>query len=148
MIGAESILIDQWMTDTLTGAPAVTSIVNDRIFDRFMASGQDMWPVIIWQSQSPPRDITTANGARFIVEALYLVKAVAQVESYTKLAPLVSAIDVALTGPTDGGVCAVLPTGVILTCIRDSAFESVEVSDGKQYRHLGGLYRIQAHATQ
>ena len=97
-------------------------------------------PYIVWQCQSPPRDVRGVGTFRVMVDTLYVVKAVSQGTSYAPLAPVAAAIDRALTNPVGDSV----EDGLVLTSVRNDQFSMREVAEGTEFRHLGGEYRIQA----
>jgi len=42
------------------------------------------------------------------------------------------------------GASGTATDGTVIACVRERAFEMVEMTDGVQYRHLGGIYRVLA----
>jgi hypothetical protein len=141
-IGAEQDVVDAWVKATLvahgglnTAYPGLTT----RIFDRFAPTGT-AYPYIVFQDQSPVRDIIGVGPARVLVETLYVVKAIAQCVTYAPLREPAHEIDLAMTVPNGSA----LPDGALITSIRQEGFSLVEVENEVQYRHLGGVYRIQA----
>lgn len=114
--------------------------LSTRVFEDFAPQGYATYPFIIVQCQTPPRDIRGVGVSRVMVDTLFIVKAVAQVDSYAPLAPIVRVFDTALTSPTGGAVA----DGFVFTSVREEQFAMVEIDSGKQYRHFGGLYTIQA----
>lgn len=143
--GAEIALVNQWVENRLLAlsddleqeAPGLT----ERIFDQY-APPTTLYPFIIYQAQIPPRDIRGVGTTRVMVDTLYIVKAVAQVSAYADLAGVASIIDRAMTSAEGGSVL----DGRVFACVRQDQFALTEVDSGKQYRHLGGAYKIQAQA--
>lgn len=144
--GAEQVLVTDWVKsrlltdDAKARLNAISAGLADRVFEDFAPQGFDTYPFIIVQCQSPPRDVRGVGVSRVMVDTLYIVKAVAQVDSYAPLAPVARVVDAALTSATGGPV----GTGDVFTSIRDEQFAMVEIENGKQYRHFGGVYKIQA----
>lgn len=142
--GAEQALVTAWVGAQLElNAAALNGIhagLSTRIFEDFAPQGFAVYPFIIIQCQSPPRDVRGVGVSRVMVDTLFIVKAVAQVDSYTPLAPIARVFDSALTSPAGGSV----GDGQVFTCVREEQFAMVEIESGKQYRHFGGLFKIQA----
>lgn len=145
--GAESTLVDDWIrlalgTTHAADLDAISPGLSTRVFLDF-APETTPYPFIIFQALTPPRDVRGVGIIRVMVDTLYLVKAVAQGTNYDALRPVVTVIDRALTkgDPVD------MAGGIMLVSTRTSEFRLVEIENGKQFRHLGGEYRIQAQAA-
>lgn len=144
-LGAEQALVSLWVAGRLaTKAAALNAIslgLSGRIYEDF-APEDAAYPFIIFQCQSPPRDIRGVGVTRVMVDTLYIVKAVAQVLSYAPLAPVAAVIDEAMTAASGSPVS----DGNVFASVRQEQFAMVEIDSGKQYRHFGGQYQIQAQA--
>lgn len=143
--GAEQVLTDLYVQARLA-LPAVTNELeaistglSTRVYED-VAPHDALMPFIVWQCQSPPRDIRGVGVFRVMVDTLYVVKAVSQGTSYAPLAPVVAAIDRAMTNAEGSAV----EDGLVLTSVRNDQFSLREVAEGTEFRHLGGEYRIQA----
>jgi len=93
-------------------------------------------PFIVFQQQATS-DLMVVGAARVWASMLYLVKVVGQTTSFTALQPAADLVDAALhaaAGQVGGGT--------ILACTRERAFSLVEESNGLQWRHLGGVFRL------
>ena len=126
----------QWLYTTLIGG-----LVASRVYEGIAPAGTD-GPYIVYSLQSPGNDVIVVGGARITATPLFLVKAVAKVKSWSTLAPIADQIDTRLhdaSGTVTGGV--------ILSSMREQPFSLIEVTDGVQYQHLGGLYRIRVQAV-
>lgn len=143
-LGAEQALVTQWVLDQLASASADLDEIDDglslRVFEDFAPQGFSTYPFIIVQCQSPPRDVRGVGVSRVMVDTIYVVKAVAQVNSYAPLAPVARVIDQAMTTSVGGSLLG----GNVFTSVRNDQFSLIEIDNGKQYRHFGGEYRIQA----
>ena len=93
-------------------------------------------PFIVYSQQSPS-DLMGVGPARIWASFLYLVKVSGQINSYLPLKATADAIDTALHGAS-----GTVADGAILDCIRERPFSLVEVTNGVEWRHLGGLYRL------
>lgn len=142
-VGAEQVLVELWVKDRIaTVADRLEEIalgLSARVYSEAAPKDAE-FPVIIFQCQDPPRDVRGVGTFTVMVDTLYLVKAVAQVDDYAELAPIASALNDALTTPTGGSI----GTGTVLTSVREEQFSMPEFDEGEQWRHLGGMYRIQA----
>lgn len=145
--GAEQAMIDLWIKTRLldpTVQAALDSIstgLGAKVFPDF-APKDATWPVIIFQCQDPPRDVRGVGTSSVMVDTLYIVKVVAQADSYDDLADPARVLHGALTTSTGDAV----GDGLVLTSIRENQYSMTEVDEGVQFRHLGGIYRIQATA--
>lgn len=142
-VGSEQVMVDTWVELQLAAVAGDLNGIDAGLADRVyqdMAPRDAEFPVIIYQCQDPPRDVRGVGLTTVMVDTLYLVKAVAQVDAYAPLAPIASVIHAALTTSIGGSV----GDGSVFTSVRERQFALTEVDDGKKVRHLGGLYRIQA----
>ena len=142
-LGAEQVLCDLYVEQRLATVAAdldlIATDLSQRIYED-VAPADASYPFIVWQCQSPPRDVRGVGTFRVMVDTLYVVKAVTQASSYAPLAPIAKVIDSAMTN-AEGSVVS---DGLVFTSVRDDQFSMREISEGTQFRHLGGEYRIQA----
>lgn len=146
-IGSEQELIEAWILSRLTGTyaaalEAVSPGLSTRVFPD-VAPPTAAYPFIVYQAQSPPRDIRGVGTTRVMVEAVYVVKAIAQVSNYMTLATVAKVIDLAMTLQD---VVVFGTDGYINSSVRDAQYSLSSVEQGTQFRHLGGEYRIMAQA--
>lgn len=149
LIGAEQDLIDRWVDGRLkanTDFNTINAGLAGRVFNMFAPTGTT-YPFIIYQAQSPPRDVRGVGTARVMVDSLYIVKAVAQASTFNALSAIAAEIDQVMTVATGENITTPAGNGLLLASVRDDQFSLVELEQGKQYRHLGGLYRIHAQAA-
>lgn len=151
--GAEQAMVSAWVEAQIkspTVAAELEALVisglpmtglSARVFEDFAPEGTP-YPFIIFQCQSPPRDVRGVGTTRVMVDTLYVVKTVAQVMSYAPLAPVAKVLDNAITTSVGGPVA----DGLVFTAVREEQFALNEIDSGKQYRHFGGVYRIHAQA--
>lgn len=146
-VGAEQAMVDLWVLARLQGQAAalddIDAGLSTRIFQDYAPEGTK-YPFIIWQCQDPPRAVRGVGVFVVMVDTLYVVKAVSQVDSYAPLAPIAKVIDSAMTTSTGSAV----EDGFVLTSVRDRQFALVERGQGTQFRHFGGEYSIQAQGEQ
>jgi hypothetical protein len=141
--GQEQVLVDLWIESALFAytdqLEAIATGLSDRIYHDAARQGTE-WPVIIYQCQTPPRVIRGVGTTTIMVDTLYVVKAVAQTLTYESIGPIAQVIDIALTSAEGGQIGG----GYVLTSIRNNQFSMIEDAMGTQFRHLGGLYQINA----
>jgi hypothetical protein len=148
-LGAEQALTDAYVEAQLAQAGIVVALeavatgLSGRVFPD-MAPDGTKYPFIVYQCQSPPRDVRGVGVVRVMVDTLYVVKAVAQTLTWDPLVPVAKAIDQAMTSADT----TVVGDGLVLSSVRQEQFSLVTVESGKQFRHFGGQYRIQAQAEQ
>lgn len=144
-LGSEQVMIDQWIEGRLADPATVALLeqisvgLGSRVFNAYAPNGTP-YPFIVYQCQSPVRDVRGVGVARVMVDTLYIVKAVSQVVSYSPLAPVARVIDAAMTSPDT----STATDGLVLVSVRSEQFSLTEVAAGKQVRNLGGMYHIQA----
>lgn len=145
--GAEVALVGQWIEDRFAEKAAelesISVGLSGRVYED-IAPPDAPYPFIVYQCQVPPRDIRGVGVTRVMVDTLYVVKAVAQTNSYATLAPVASVIDSAMTSEAGSAV----GDGLVLAAVREEQFQMIDVDSGTQFRHLGGEYKIHAQADQ
>lgn len=133
---SEIFTAESWLYSKLHGDSTLLALVPGGVYT---------WPVpanvagafVLYQLQSGV-DIRGVGPARIGVNGLWLVRAVAETNSFGgNLLAAADRIDVLLQAAS-GTVTA----GVIWACVREEPFQLVELADGRQWRHLGGSYRL------
>lgn len=87
-----------------------------------------------------PHDSNSLSGSRILVSGLYLVVVTGDVKDYKPLVPAADRLDTILHGAR-GHASPVW----VLSCVRESPFKQTDTDGDVQYRHLGGVYRVQGH---
>jgi hypothetical protein len=125
---------DKWLYTVLSGDAQLVGLINGRVFDT-LAPESAAFPYVVFQYQGG-HDVRGNGPTRVMTNSLYLVKAVGRGGSYASLWPIANRLDELLHAQhganADGQAWAV----------REQPFKLLEVDNGVQYRHLGGLYRI------
>lgn len=135
----ETVRVDQWLHATLTADGTLAALVADRVYAD-LAPQTARWPAVVFNEQAPV-DTLGIDGARILTSVLFQVKVITDEPSWQGLGrQAADRVDDLLHGAsgTAGGVA-------VGTCHREQIFRFVEVTEGKQYRHLGGLYRINVY---
>lgn len=129
---------EQWLNTTLKADVALAAVVSTRIYNTRRPTSAVL-PCVVFQLQAAGRDMVVLGGIRVWADMMYLVRGIAEQASYEgNLAIIADRIDVALHAKS--GVSA---AGVVHTVVRERPFQLVSVIDGREFRDLGGLYRIQ-----
>lgn len=147
-VGVETPLVDAWIVSRLStdatlltmGIVTGSGSVASRVFNS-LAPAETAMPLIVYQTQRAS-DVIGVGTARIMVDTLYVVKVIAQGSDFSVHKPIADRVDVLLHG-----AAAVVAGGEILSCVRTEPFSMVENDEGRQYRHLGGIFRIQALAN-
>lgn len=110
----------------------LSGLLSGRVFSG-IAPSSATYPLIVFQVQSPGADVIVVGGSRIWAGPLILARVIGKTGSWSSISATADAIDAALHNTTGG---------VVAWCIRESPFSLIEVTDGVQFRHLGGLYRL------
>lgn len=135
-------LIDPWIYGTLSEDSTLMGLIGglDHLSGTLSAVPLET-PYVTFLCQSS-RDVGGVGGIRISTDNLYIVKAVAQGGTWDDVSQIASRVDYLLHRPG-----SVMTEGSgSLSCIRESIVQYPEVTEGLQYRHLGGIYRIRASA--
>lgn len=124
--------VDAWLQTTLTGDATLATLVDGRVFADIAPQGTP-GPFIVHQFQGGADNIGN-GGNRVLVNGVWLVRVVAQTDSYLPLQPIADRIDAVLHRGAGGAV---------LTCTSEQPYRLTESAEGASWRHLGRLFRIQ-----
>jgi hypothetical protein len=130
--------VNAWLYSVLSGDPALQGLIGNRIYEQ-PAPEEAEYPMIVFQAQAPA-DVNSLQGYRVMSGGVWLVRAVGECTSYEPLREIADRIDALLhkaSGEAPG-------MGTVLSCVREAPFAMVETDNERQYRHLGGLYRVLA----
>ena len=133
------------MAEIVTAETWLYSKLNEATLKGYATGGIFTWPApteysqpyVLFQMQSG-RDIR-GNGPTIIgVNGLWLVRAIFEQASWggnlKAAADRINTLLHAASGTATGGT--------IWACVRTEPFQLVEVVAGRQFRHLGGIYRL------
>lgn len=137
----ENTLIESWLYSRLAGDATLAAAVGGRIYS-YVAPATAATPFVVFSAQSPGYDVMGVGTARVMLNSLYQVKVVVQDASFSTATTAAHRIDALLHGATGAPA-----GGRVLGCVREGPLAYAEVSDGIEYRHLGGLYRIWVQET-
>jgi len=135
-------IIAPWLYDLLANDDILTDLVQGRVSYTLSARPPDL-PYVTFLMQSH-RDVLGVGGVEVMGDCLYAVKAVDRSSGWDSLNPIATRLHALLHRPHTN----ITVPGGSLTTVRESIIEYPEVEAGQQYRHLGGIYRIQASHDQ
>jgi hypothetical protein len=131
----ESVHTDAWITSYLEADASLMTMVSGA-YSEVIPKGAAI-PAIRYHVQGPNFDVPGVSANRIMVHLRYLIVVVGRVNSYGPLAPAADRLDVLLQD-AQGSTATVN----VLSVTRDEPFKMLEISDGEQWRHLGGLYHF------
>lgn len=138
MSGAEELVAQQWIKETLLADGALTTAAPGGAWDG-PANEASVMPIIRVDSQGPGVVLRTGAGtAEVWVNGLWIIAGVCEGTSYTPIKTVAERIHADLHGVTGLTVTG----GIIHACVREESFHMEAVIGGRQFRHLGGIYRI------
>lgn len=141
----ETIVADTWLYETLTGDTALMAEVNG--VHSTQASQAVALPYVVFEWLAGT-DVMYVNAHRVWHSGVWVVRAVAQTGSWNDLSAAADRIDVLLhreSGFPTGWVdvwSAGWVIGRVFSSVRESAFRNAYSDEGRQYRELGGRFRI------
>jgi hypothetical protein len=96
-------------------------------------------PYVLFQEQTA-RDVQGMGATRLWITGPWIVRAVMETATYDgDLEAAAKRIDTLLQA--QGGTVS---GGTVFVCVREHPFRLVESAQSRQFRHLGGIYRIMA----
>lgn len=135
---AEVTTVDTWIYGTLSVDAGLLALVSTRIYLDVAPEGAS-FPFVVFQLQTPERDLVTLGARRVWSTGMWLVRGVDKATSFTTLKSIEARIDALLHG-VSGSVTG----GTVYESVREMPFRLTEVVDRVRYLHLGGIYRIRA----
>jgi hypothetical protein len=133
---SEQVTVEHWIYSILAADSTLHGYVADRIFSHVAPNDATMPYVVMVKSSG--NDVRAVD-VRIMTGFSYIVKAVGMGASFVALENIANRLDTLLERKS-----GVVAGGIVLSCIRENPFSEVEIQDGVQYRHLGGIYRINA----
>lgn len=133
----EAYAVDKWLYTVLHGDATLLAAAAGGIHADAAPMGTT--GVYVVYAMMANADLLTLSGVRMFNRNMYVVKAVGEGASYSVVKTAAERIDT-LIRRTSGSVTGAL----ILSCVREEIVRYSELVEQKQFRHLGGLYRIQA----
>jgi hypothetical protein len=136
--GYELSAASKWLYTTLAADSALAAVVSTRIYAD-LAPQAAAHPLVVFQFQGGV-DFQAVGAIRIWSNLELLIRGIDQTTTYTaNLRTIAKRIDAVLHAASGSNV-----DGVIIACTRLRPFQLTELTDGVQYRHLGGFYRLLA----
>jgi hypothetical protein len=134
----------EWIYAALKANTTLCGVIGGtaapRIYHEIIPQSADL-PSVVYQMMTSIDE--NAIGARGPTVQQWQVKGVAQGQTYNALRTVADQIDVALHRVHGTATTA----GIVTASERIEEVMYGEASDGREYRHLGGIYRIYAAGT-
>lgn len=136
---AETFVADSWLYAVLTGDSALMALAPGGVHGYNNPNRTATFPYVLFQLQGPGMDVRGVGPGRIMTPMVYLVRGIAEGNSFGgSLKSIADRIDDLLQARS--GTAA---GGVVIVCVREQPFALPEsASDGRQFRHLGGIYRL------
>lgn len=136
---AETWVADSWLFGVLSGDVPLMALATGGVYAHNNPSRTVAFPYVLFQQQAAGADVRGVGPVRIMAPMVYLVRGIAEGNSFGgSLKSIADRIDALLQA--QHGTAA---DGVIVACVRERSFALPETTaDGRQYRHLGGVYRI------
>ncbi len=134
---SEVLTVEKWFYTVLAADATLAPLVPGG-FHADLAPEGVSYPLVIW-TLIDSGDAMGVNGLRIQTTVRYLVKVVGQTASFVALETAANRIDT-LLHRASGSVTG----GFVFSCVRLEPVRYTEHSDGQTFRHLGGLYELQA----
>ncbi len=132
---AETVAAERWLYTVLSGDATLAGLVSG-VF-AYMAPSTASLPYVVYTMQSG-RDLNGLGPTRWWSDTRYLVRGIAETTTFGgDLKTIADRIDAVLQAASGTVV-----DGTVVVCVREQPFSMVEVANERQYRHLGGVYRL------
>lgn len=138
-MGNESVRVAQWIYATLNGNAPITAIVGSGNIHELPAPEGTPYPFVGFMQLSSV-DVVEQAHFRIMVNELWNIRIIGEGRSYSgnmlTVADAIDSIFHRANGTADGAT--------IFSSTREETFRLAEDKDGKEFRHLGAVFRIYA----
>ena len=135
--GNELPTVEQWIFETLTHDPTITSLVGNRVFVDHAPKTAE-YPFIKFESLWA-NDVRGIGAIRIMTKPMYLIRAIDHNTSLLALKQVADRIDILFHANLGGDVSL-----GVMASERINPFTLTEEDGGEVFKHLGGQYRIYA----
>lgn len=132
-----SAVADEWLTTALASITGSTGTYEGR------GPTTQPYPFVVYQDQSSQDVNGVGADVRIMADDMYIVRVISRVTSYGSIKSIADDVDEALHGQINVATAS----GLVLACQRQSEYRLLEELEGRQIRHLGGVYRILTQTT-
>lgn len=130
-MGSEVVSGDEFIFQTLSGDAELGALIPGGVHSEVAPEGTaSPWIVFQYLGGSDLRGVGTV---RVYASGVWIVKVIGEGQSFADLAEAADRMDTVLHGSFGG---------VVVACYREQPFRFAEVDGDRQYRHLGGNYRL------
>jgi hypothetical protein len=127
---------DRWIYGVLSADAQLTAKVGNRIYSESAPQTAPL-PYVVF-SQQASYDLMGVGPLRIWANAIFLIRGIAETTSYGgDLGIIVNRIDAVLHAQSGSNV-----DGVVVAAVRERPFRLAEMSNGRNFRHEGGQYRM------
>lgn len=142
MPGLEQPILDDWVKARMVGDATLNAIINGRAFQG-LAPPDAGYPLVVFQLQVPG-DVMGLGTARIFSNLQYLMKVLIEGPDWS---PNQRAAVARMDALFHGVINQTITGGSVLSVMRTEPYSLIEPYEGKQVRHLGGLYTFQVQAS-
>ncbi len=136
----ETTRVDQWLYATLAGDATLQSYISTRVYSELAPAGST-YPCVVFSMASAVDVRGATEATRIMVDGIWTVLAVAETLTWVGvLQDIADRVD-ALLKNSSGGTA---DSATILAAHRVRPVRLLEERDGRQFRRLGGQYRVYA----
>jgi|SRR5215472_3915175 len=150
-VGAEDVVITDWLVDVLTNDPTIKSLCTHtdgttvKVFADLAPvddgqGNQYGYPFIVYQQQTTADVFGMGPKSRIMISCNMIVRGITE-GSWDRIVPLAAAIDAVLEGAS-----ADVGNGTVLGVRRLQQYRMPELHENRIIRHLGGIYSVFAQA--
>ena len=137
MSGTEGLTVAGWLFERLSSDAQLASLING-VYDT-VAPPDAVLPFVVISEVGTPTDTNALPASRVLVTGEWQVRVTVEGMSWQPAAAAVQRIDALLQGATASRI-----DGEVLGCTRVTTVKYPETSNGRHYRHLGGVYAVSA----
>jgi len=135
---SEILSAEQWVY-TVLAADATLMGKATAIYSGLVVA-EATYPLVYISLHRQDQDVMALGGRRIWASLHYAIRGIAETGSWGgDLETIADRIDTVLHAESGSSV-----QGTVWECVRTAPFALVETADGRQFRHLGGLYRVRA----
>lgn len=136
-VAVEQLEAARWLQATLGGDTLLLAEAPGKVWSQ-PAPAEVTGTWVTHQLQAD-HDVKTANAATIWSEELWLVRAWAETKDYELLGPAAARIHQLLVNVRNFPTTA---NATVYSCYREQTWMQQEIDSGREFRSLGGLYRI------
>lgn len=134
--GQELMAVAEWLYARLTADATLGGLVGTRVYAD-LAPESAAFPMVVFQFQTG-EDVDAAGGIRVLANTEWLIRGIDMTPSYRGALGSVAARVDSLLHAASGTATS----GTVIACVRTRPFQMASVTDGVQYRHAGGFYKV------